>query len=66
MIPAIHYITTIHTYILVHPLTRAPETRLTRYLVAANIYHTIIPDNQHPTTSDTIVTYELGAHNNQI
>ena len=34
MIPAIHYITTIYTYILVHPLTRAPETRLTHYLVA--------------------------------
>ena len=33
MIPAIHYITTI-SYILVHPLARAPETRLTHYLVA--------------------------------
>ena len=34
MIPAIHYITTIYTYILVHPLARVPETRLTHYLVA--------------------------------
>ena len=33
-IPAIHYITTIYTYMLVHPLARAPETRLTYYLVA--------------------------------
>ena len=33
-IPAIHYITAIYTYMLVHPLARAPETRLTHYLVA--------------------------------
>ena len=33
-IPAIHYITTIYTYMLAHPLAGAPETRLTHYLVA--------------------------------
>ena len=33
-IAAIHYLTTIYTYLLVHPLARAPETRLTHYLVA--------------------------------
>ena len=33
-IPAIHYITPIYTYMLVHLLARAPETRLTHYLVA--------------------------------
>ena len=33
-IPAIHYITTIYTYMLVHPLARVPETGLTHYLVA--------------------------------
>ena len=34
IIPAIQYITIINTYSLVHPLVRAPETRLTHYFVA--------------------------------
>ena len=58
MIPAIHYITTIYTYILVHPLARAPETRLTHYLVArpgatvdGSKYITRSPQTtEHPTT----------------
>ena len=33
-IPAIHFFATIYTYMSVHPLARAPETRLTHYLVA--------------------------------
>ena len=57
MIPAIHYITTIYTYILVHPLARAPETTTAslprgppwRRRRWRQIHHAITPDNR---TSD--------------